>query len=47
MKKTKALKLCDFLAGIGANSAIHKRGESLENTVEFTKYAGIKWFRLG
>jgi len=47
MNKVKALKLSDFLASIGANSAIHKRGETFENTVEFTKYAGIKWFRLG
>jgi hypothetical protein len=47
MIKTKALKLSDFLFSIGANSAVHKRGETLEDTVAFTKYAGIKWFRLG
>jgi hypothetical protein len=47
MDKIKALKLSDFLASIGANSAVHRRGETLENTIEFTKYAGIKWFRLG
>ena len=47
MNKTKALKLSDFLSSIGTNSAVHRRGESLENTIEFTKYAGIKWFRLG
>ena len=47
MEKTKARKLSDFLASIGANSAVHKRGETFENTVEFTNYAGIKWFRLG
>ncbi|MCL1859421.1 MAG: hypothetical protein FWF92_09365 [Oscillospiraceae bacterium] len=47
MNSTKALKLSDFLLSIGANSAVHRRGESLENTVEFTKYAGISWFRLG
>ena len=47
MSKSTALKLSDFLASIGANSAIHRRGESFERTVEFTKYAGIKWFRLG
>ena len=47
MKKTKALKLSNFLASIGVNSSIHRRGETLENTIEFAKYAGIKWFRTG
>ena len=47
MNKIKALKLSDFLASIGVNSSIHRRGESLERTIEFAKYAGIKWFRTG
>jgi len=47
MNSVKAMKASDFLMSIGANSAVHKRGESLENTIGFTKYTGIKWFRLG
>lgn len=47
MNEIKALRLSDFLSSIGANSAVHQRGETLENTIEFTKYAGINWFRLG
>jgi len=47
MEKVKALRLDCFLASIGACSAVHKRGETLEKTIEFTKYAGISWYRLG
>ncbi|MCL2772289.1 MAG: hypothetical protein FWD71_02970 [Oscillospiraceae bacterium] len=47
MNKIKAQKLSDFIASIGANSAVHTRGESLETTIELAKYAGIKWFRSG
>lgn len=36
----------DFLNSIGANSAIYSRGESVSNTIECCKYAGIRWIRL-
>ena len=45
--ETKALRAADFLNSIGVNSAIDRRGESLEKTIACTKYLGIRWFRSG
>ena len=43
----KAVKAIDFLNSIGVNSAISKRGESLDKTIELMKYTGIRWIRAG
>jgi hypothetical protein len=37
----------DFLGSMGSNSAISRRGEKLEETIAFTRYTGIRWFRTG
>jgi hypothetical protein len=37
----------DFLNSIGANSAVSRRGETLPNTINCTKYLGLRWFRAG
>ncbi len=37
----------DFLASIGVNSSVSKRGESLEKTIEICKYLGVRWVRSG
>jgi len=42
-----AVKSVDFLNSIGVNSAISKRGESLDKTIELMKYIGIRWIRAG
>ena len=42
-----AVNANDFLNSIGANSAISRRGESLQNTINSTKYLGIRWYRSG
>ncbi|MEJ2901466.1 hypothetical protein WAE58_03480 [Pedobacter panaciterrae] len=42
-----AVKSVDFLNSIGVNSAISKRGESLDKTIELMKYTGIRWIRAG
>ncbi len=42
-----ALRATDFLNSIGVNSAIDRRGESLEKTIAGTKYLGVRWFRSG
>jgi len=42
-----AVKAVDFLNSIGVNSAISKRGESLDKTIELMKYTGIRWIRAG
>lgn len=42
-----AVKAVDFLNSIGVNSAISKRGESLDETIELMKYTGIRWIRAG
>lgn len=44
---TIAVRATDFLNSIGANSAINRRGESLDKTVECVKYVGIRWIRSG
>nr|WP_198160778.1 hypothetical protein [Pedobacter panaciterrae] len=43
----KAVKTIDFLNSIGVNSAISKRGESLDKTIALMKYTGIRWIRAG
>jgi hypothetical protein len=42
-----AARCVDFLNSIGANSAISRRGESLERTIECARYVGLRWFRSG
>lgn len=42
-----AMRAVDFLSSIGVNSAIDKRGETLEDTIRCAKYTGIRWFRAG
>ena len=37
----------DFLNSIGVNSTISRRAESLEKTIETTRYMGIRWVRTG
>jgi len=43
----EAKKIVDFIDSLGVNSAISKRGEILEKTIECVKYLGIKWIRSG
>ena len=45
--KETAAKAVDFLNSIGVNSAISKRGESLDKTIALMKYTGIRWIRAG
>jgi hypothetical protein len=45
--ETKALRADDFLNSIGVNSAINRRGETLEKTITCAKYLGVRWFRSG
>ena len=42
----KAVPANDFLNSIGANSAIYRRGENLDKTIECCQYAGIRWIRM-
>ena len=44
---TSAMKAADFLKSIGANSAISRRGETLQNTISAAKYIGLGWIRAG
>lgn len=44
---SQAIRAADFLNSIGANSAIDRRGETLDKTIACAKYAGIRWFRAG
>jgi hypothetical protein len=44
---TTAVRAVDFLNSIGANSAINQRGETLQQTIDCTKYLGVRWFRSG
>jgi hypothetical protein len=46
-EKVAAVPASDFLDSIGTLSAIAYRGETLEKTVECTKYLGIRWLRAG
>lgn len=42
-----ARRATDFLDSIGVNSAISRRGETLDKTIECAKYLGLRWFRSG
>lgn len=42
-----AVSANSFLNSIGVNSAVSMRGESLDKTIEVTKYLGIRWIRSG
>jgi hypothetical protein len=42
-----AISTNDFLNSIGINSAISRRGESLDKTIEAIRYTGIRWIRSG
>ncbi|HSW01207.1 MAG TPA: hypothetical protein VLI39_13610 [Sedimentisphaerales bacterium] len=44
---TAAVAVGEFLASLGACSAISRRGEKLANTIEAAKYLGLRWFRVG
>ena len=44
---TTAARAGDFLQSIGANSAVSRRGETLQNTVNAAKYVGLGWIRSG
>ena len=44
---TTAMAANDFLNSIGTLSAISVRGETLEKTIECTKYLGVRWLRAG
>ncbi|MBN1123985.1 MAG: hypothetical protein JXA82_03180 [Sedimentisphaerales bacterium] len=45
--QTTAVSANDFLNSIGVNSAICRRGESLEKTIDAVRYLGIRWIRSG
>lgn len=42
-----AVSANDFLDSIGTLSAIAARGETLQKTIECTKYLGVRWLRAG
>ncbi len=42
-----AIPANDFLNSIGTLSAISVRGETLQKTIECTKYLGVRWLRAG
>jgi len=44
---TTAAKAVDFLNSIGANSAVSSRGETLQKTINATRYIGLGWIRAG
>lgn len=44
-EKQQAHSLHDFLNSIGVNSAIYRRGESVERTIECINYLGARWIR--
>lgn len=44
-EKHQAQSAYDFLQSIGVNSAIHRRGESVERTIECVNYIGARWIR--
>lgn len=46
-KPVTAISTNDFLNSIGVNSAISKRGERLDKTIEAVRYTGIRWIRSG
>src|SRR5215831_6604800 len=46
-ERVTAVGANDFLNSIGTLSAISVRGESLQKTVECTRYLGVRWLRAG
>ena len=44
-EKHKAQSAYDFMQSIGVNSAIYRRGESVERTIECINYIGARWIR--
>lgn len=44
---TNAVSVNDFLDSIGTQSAISRRGENFDKTLECAKYLGARWFRAG
>jgi hypothetical protein len=44
---TTAIPAVTFLNSIGVNSAVNSRGETLQHTVDCTRYLGVRWFRSG
>jgi hypothetical protein len=45
--ETTPVAASDFLDSIGTQSAISRRGENFEKTVECVKYLGVRWLRSG
>ena len=45
--RTTAVNATDFLRSIGANSAVSRRGETLQKTISAAKYIGLGWIRAG
>ncbi|MDA1190180.1 MAG: glycosyl hydrolase [Candidatus Poribacteria bacterium] len=45
--QTTAIPANDFLNSIGVNTAVSRRGESLEKTIECATYLGIRFVRVG
>ncbi|MFM1944207.1 MAG: hypothetical protein RI897_3189 [Verrucomicrobiota bacterium] len=43
----QAVPASRFLNSPGVNSSISRRGQSLHETIEATRYLGIRWFRCG
>ena len=41
----KAASANDFLNSIGVNSAIYRRGENVDKTIELCSYLGVRWIR--
>lgn len=42
-----ALRAADFLSSLGANAAISRRGERLDQTARAVRYLGLRWIRTG
>jgi hypothetical protein len=47
VESVTAASASDFLSSIGTLSAISVRGESLQKTIECTRYLGARWLRAG
>jgi hypothetical protein len=43
----KADQAEQFLGSIGVCSAVSRRGEKLENTIDAARYLGLRWLRVG
>ncbi|MBE7176597.1 MAG: glycosyl hydrolase [Mucilaginibacter polytrichastri] len=46
-KRVHAIPALDFLNSIGVNSAVSRRGETLEQTIAAIRFTGIRWIRSG